>query len=394
MQSAQWDSIVRYITEELSVSPPERPPERPKLTASVSQPLPITPPDSNAHTPQDEQRDVVSVSVIFYPGSTPDSLPSDLALLTSDDVFFYVHSDKLLAASDNGFNMMLPRGSMQGLTGDPPLLFVPEDSMVLNIILHTIYNMSAAQFSPTTQAIIDAVDAMTTYGIPAKTYIAPSTPLYLHLLANAAINPIEVYALAASLDIVELAVGASAHLLSYPLSSLTDELATKMGAIYLKRLVFFHLGRCEALKRLLLPPPPFHPHTTCGSAEQTTLRRAWALASAYLTWETRPDLSTSAIETALYPLGDHLACKECRRLLKERIGDLVVQWAQVKRKTTCRSWLIRVRVGRGKVNFRGCCTSSAELAITRWACSVLPGGNRRHIVVELISTSFPAASDR
>ncbi|KAA1471661.1 hypothetical protein DENSPDRAFT_129282 [Dentipellis sp. KUC8613] len=330
MQSTQWDSIFQYITEELSVSPAQKPQERPKLTTSVSQPLPITPPDPNADTPHCERRDIVSVSVVFHPGSTADSLASDLALLTSDDVFFYVHSNKLLAASDNGFNMMLPQGRIQKFSGDPPLLFVPEDSTVLNIILHTIYNMSAVQFSPTTQAIIDAVDAMATYGIPAKTYIAPSTPLYLHLLADAAINPIDVYALAASLDIFELAVGASSHLLSYSLPSLTDELTAKMGAIYLKRLVFLHLDRCEVLKRLLLPPPSFHPHANCGYAEQTTMARAWALASAYLTWDARPDLSAAALENALHPLGDRLVCKECKRLLKGRINDVVAQWVLVK----------------------------------------------------------------
>ncbi|KAA1471663.1 hypothetical protein DENSPDRAFT_129145 [Dentipellis sp. KUC8613] len=332
MESEHWDSIVQYISEGLNTPSEEKAPERPKLTTSVSQSRLITPPDSNAQTPQAEQHNVVSISVVFSPGSTLDSLPSDLVLLTSDSVFFYVHSHRLLGASDNGFNAMLPGDSTQGPSGGSPLLVVPEDSIVLNIILHTIYNMSVAQFAPATQAIVAAVDAMAKYGIPARTYIAPSTPLYLLLHANAAISPIEVYALAASLDISELAVATSSHLLSYPLSSLTDELTMKMGPIYMKRLVFLHLGRIEALKRLLLPPPASHQSTqVCGAAEQKTLTRAWALASAYLAWEARPDLSATALEAALYPLGDHLVCNDCKRLLKDRVAELAMQWTLVKK---------------------------------------------------------------
>ena len=66
------------------------------------------------------------------------------------------------------------------------------------------------------------------------------------------------YALAASHDLYSLAVPISSHLLSYPLHMLTDELAEKIGPVYLKRLFFLHLGRLDALRRLLLPPP--HPH--------------------------------------------------------------------------------------------------------------------------------------
>ncbi|KAA1471662.1 hypothetical protein DENSPDRAFT_837701 [Dentipellis sp. KUC8613] len=331
MEFPQWDSAIDHVTDHLNVSSGAKPRD-PKLTTLVSRSqLPVYP-DPNAPILEAEQRNIVPVSTTFFPGFTFDHLPSDVALLTSDSVFFYAHSHRLLAASDNGFNAMLPQGHMDELDGNPPLLFVPENSAVLNVILHTIYNMSTAQFLPATRTVVDAVDAMTTYGIPAKTYIGPSTPLFLHLLTIAVIHPIEIYALAGSLDIFELAVGASAHLLSYSLPSLTDELAVKMGPIYLRRLVFLHLGRLEALKRHLLPPPPFHRHTTiCGAAEQSALSRAWTLASAYLTWDARPDLSTVSMGAALYPLENDLHCEECKRLLRERIGDLVMNWALVKK---------------------------------------------------------------
>ena len=108
-------------------------------------------------------------------------------------------------------------------------------------------------------------------------------------------------------------------------------MAAKIGPIYLKKLFFLHLGRTDALKRLLLPPP--HPHAptpTCDFMEQKKLTRAWALASAYLTWDARPDMSASTMEAALHPLADHLQCDLCKQSLRDRIRDLVVQWSVVK----------------------------------------------------------------
>lgn len=45
---------------------------------------------------------------------------------------------------------------------------------------------------------------------------------------------------------------------------------------------------------------------------------------------TLPDLSTSTMESALRPLEEHLVCDECKRALRERIKNLVVQWSIVK----------------------------------------------------------------
>jgi hypothetical protein len=47
--------------------------------------------------------------------------------------------------------------------------------------------------------------------------------------------PLQLYALAAHYDIFDLAVPTSSHLLSFPLSRLSDEMVERMGAIYLKR---------------------------------------------------------------------------------------------------------------------------------------------------------------
>ena len=80
----------------------------------------------------------------------------------------------------------------------------------------------------------------------------------------------------------------------------------------------------------MTPPHPHAPTPHCDFTEQKKITRAWALASAYHTWDARPDLSVSSLESALNPLADHLTCDECRKTLRDRIRDVVIQWAQVK----------------------------------------------------------------
>jgi len=170
-----------------------------------------------------------------------------------------------------------------------PVISLPDDSEVLNVILHTIYEMSCAQYSPSFDILVTAVNRLLAYGIMPKTRIAPSAPLFSLLLSYAPLHPLDLYALAATHDLYDLAVSTSSHLLSFPLASLTDEMAGRIGPVYLKRLFFLHFGRSDALKRVLLPPP--HPHAPtpdCDFTEQKKLTRAWALASAYLAWDARP----------------------------------------------------------------------------------------------------------
>jgi len=212
------------------------------------------------------------------------------------------------------------------------MLTVPEPSIIFNIVLHTIYDMSCAHHSPSFESLVAAVDSLRCYGISLQSRIAPSTPLFKHLLSHASLFPLELYALAAFYDLHDVAVSASPHLLSFSLATLSDEMANRMGPIYLKRLFFLHLGRTDALKRVLLSPP--HPHvptSRCDFPEQRKLMRAWALASAYLAWDARPDLSTSVMESALSPLGERLSCDLCRSALEERIKNLLVEWSLVKR---------------------------------------------------------------
>ncbi|KAJ3477886.1 hypothetical protein NLI96_g10150 [Meripilus lineatus] len=293
-----------------------------------------TPPLSNQGSPTEEHIEantVVSVSTTFFPGASLGPLPPDLIFLSSDAVFFYVHGHQVLGASENGFKSLLPPKPNKAREDIGPIISLPENSCVLNVLLHTVYHMHCTHYSPSIDILIAAVDAMHNYGIPVTKYIAIGTPLYQLILALAPVAPIELYSLAATYDLYDLAVPISSHLLAYPLPNITDELAERIGPVYLKRMFFLHLGRIDALKRLLLPPP--HPHAPtpdCDFIEQKKLTRAWALASAYLAWDARPDLSTSSMEAALGPLGEHLTCELCQTTLRDRIKQLIIQWSVVK----------------------------------------------------------------
>ncbi|KXN83680.1 hypothetical protein AN958_00821 [Leucoagaricus sp. SymC.cos] len=288
--STDWDSVLQFVADPLDLSFAHKATETAVLqTGNLQVP---TPPLSHDGTPVTEDppegTTLVSISTTFYPGAQINELAPDTVLLASDGVFFYVHASIILASSSNHFNSLLPPEPGEK-EGQDPMLSVPEHSTVLNVILHIIYDISCAHYSPPFPTLVTAISRLPVYGVCPRQIIVPSTPTYALLLSHAPLFPLELYALAASYDLYELAVATSSHLLSFPLATLSDEMAERIGPVYLKRLFFLHFGRSDALKRVLLPPP--HPHAPtpwCDFNEQKKLTRAWALASAYLAWDARP----------------------------------------------------------------------------------------------------------
>jgi hypothetical protein len=244
------------------------------------------------------QKDNVSVSTTFFPGAHIYGSPSDLILVPNDSVYFYVHTHILLSASENGFNSMLPvmpndNGNYIGLG---PILPVPERSSVLNVVLHAIYDMSCARVFSFVRYTRSGTQRSPNLWCHPKNVITSSNSLYHVLLTYASSRPLDLFALAAEHDLNDLAIATSAHLLSISLSTISDEMAMRIGPIYLKRLFFMHLGRAEVLRSILLPPPyPHTPTAECGYAQQNNLTRAWTLASAYLAWDARAGASEGAI---------------------------------------------------------------------------------------------------
>ncbi|KAF7332173.1 hypothetical protein MKEN_00098300 [Mycena kentingensis (nom. inval.)] len=271
-----------------------------------------TPPHSQDGSPPINTPDVpstlVSVSTTFYPAAQHRPHEPDLILLSADAVFFYVHTETLLEASDNQFRATLPTASDTG--HGPPTIHVPESSSVLNIILHVVYELSVEHYHPDFDTLVEAVDKLLVYGIHPAEKIHQSSPLFTLLLSHAPLRPLDLYSLASHYQLEALAVPTSAHLLAFPLSRLTDQDVERIGATYLKRLFFLHFGRNEALKRVLGTPP--HPHPPdghriwCGTFDQT-------------------------LESALLPLGTHLSCELCKNALNERVKSTVLQWSTVKR---------------------------------------------------------------
>lgn len=244
---------------------------------------------------EDFDESITSVSSTFHPNAQLARLDPDLILVSLDSVIFYVHSDVVYITPSDGLQRsnMPPTPPQESYPNEeygqkPSVISVPESSEVLNIILHTAYNISCAQYFPSFDQLSIAVNMLSNYGLDVQN-IRSTTPMYDVLLSNALTSPLELYALAGHHDLYDLAVATSPHLLSLSLSTITDEVCETMGPVYLKRLFFLHLGRCDALRRVLRLPPDPHPSTaTCGIEEQKKMATAWAMASSYLVWDPKP----------------------------------------------------------------------------------------------------------
>ncbi|KAF8057433.1 hypothetical protein FPV67DRAFT_1456066 [Lyophyllum atratum] len=293
----------------------------------------ITPPHTFTETTQPSHSPTpnpdLSVSTAFYPGSH--ALGFNLIFSSSDGVLFYVHTDVILQKSKDAFYTLLaPFASLRNAS-KPSIIPVPESSMILELILYIIYSITCTKRGPALPTVFTAIDHMPHYSVSPKDYITPSHPIYEYILSFAPFSPLEVYALAGHHDLLELATATSSHLLSYPLATIDDRAAARIGAVYLRRLFILHESRLHALRSILLAPPQLHPPTRkCDVADQKNLARAWALVTAHLAWEARPDLSSPSIQNAFRGLGDQLRCRMCREMLADRLRDVATRWVGVK----------------------------------------------------------------
>lgn len=240
----------------------------------------------------------MSVSTTFHPDAHLHSLTPDLILLSTDSVLFYVHADIVGHASDSNVQITTPAmtpvstpGAYPGSNDDDPDLSVtavPESSEVLNLVLHVAYNISCIQYLPSFDKLAAAVNVLRDYGLDARYAMSPSS-FHAVLLSHAPTSPLELYTLAAHHGIHDLAVAASAHLLSLALSTITEEMAEQIGPAYLRRLFFLHLGRCDALRRVLQSlPDPHAPTPNCGISTQKKLAIGWSMAASFLLWNPKP----------------------------------------------------------------------------------------------------------
>lgn len=285
----------------------------------------------------------------------------DLDLIAWDGVHFAAHLAVLDAKSCNRLGGLLDQPTA-------PAIAVPLTSAILNIILHAIYGLSPAQFSPTLDELgttpssaihhtaeshlATAVEALEQYGLSKTMLVSPATPLFQLFLRHAPAEPLACYALAAHAGLDKLAVVISPYTLSLTLSDISDASAAHIGPYYLKRLFFLHVGRVDALKRLLFPPPSLHPPTDkCSLRAQRQLSSAWTMTVANMTWTlsagalllfpplspmclytpcARAGMTVSMLEKHLGPIEKDFDCHDCTRRLHLRIRDLLVAWSLVK----------------------------------------------------------------
>ncbi|KAF5378212.1 hypothetical protein D9757_009176 [Collybiopsis confluens] len=212
-------------------------------TNGLGPPTPSSPSPLQNFPAFPEAETTFSTSTEFSPHKSWKSLSPDVFFSSSDYVLFYVHSQLILAASDNQFHSLITHPC-------DSVIAVPDPSQILDVILRQLYNTPPRQFSASLEVLISAVERLPFYGISIKKSVVAHSPLHSSLLSYAPIFPIEIYTLAAKHDLLDLAIPVSSHLLSFDLFSLAEERTKEMGAIYLRKLLFLHVGRIEALKNI------------------------------------------------------------------------------------------------------------------------------------------------
>ncbi|CAL1714057.1 unnamed protein product [Somion occarium] len=268
---------------------------------------------------------VISVSTTFSTLAFPEDEAPDVIFTSSDHVYFHVHAARLLMASRNSFNHLLP---IPHLRSETQALAVAEDAAVINVVFHAIYKISLRQYSPPLDTLLAAVGALKKYGVPLDQYLFRTTPLFEEVVIKTPYLPIEVYMVAAENDLFDLAAEASLFLLSYPLSILTNKMCVRMGPLYLRRLFTLHTERKHVLQQLLINPPSEHPPTlSCGWVEHKRLMNAWSLACASLVFDAQTDLSAEKMRNDLESLGLRISCDACKRSLNQRVKDIVLKWS-------------------------------------------------------------------
>jgi len=230
----------------------------------------------------------LSVSSTFHLGSHRSS-DSHVVFRSIDSVLFYVNSDDLASVSSTAFRAQISKPRAPSDLDE--VIDIPDNSDVLSIILCALYDVPCEGLSPSFNDLEKAVDRMTVYGVIPTAHILPSTHIQALLLSHALEEPLRLYTLAAHYDLDDLATTTSAHLLSLSLNDITDDISTRMGPIYLKRLMNLHMERTELLKRLLIQAPDTHqPTRTCGYAEQNKISASWTMVAASLVWSAGPGM--------------------------------------------------------------------------------------------------------
>jgi hypothetical protein len=243
----------------------------------------------------DESSISIFISATFFAGAGHDPCPTDVILLTTDNVYFYVHASRLLQHSNNAFG-----GLLADVTAP---LAIAESSEVANLAFHALYALDPSSYVPSLSLLLRAFSMLVVYGIAPSSVLFPNGAFYNVVLSLGAKFPLQTYSLAAKFNLEALATEVSKHLLTTPLHAITDDLAQAMGAMYLRRLVFLHLGRTERLKELMMQLPTAHELSTdCSENDQKRLQQEWRALALALSWSADPAMTSTQLYQAFLPL--------------------------------------------------------------------------------------------
>lgn len=202
---------------------------------------------------------------------------SDVVLVSSDAVHFFVRRSRLLDASNSNFAFLL--GPYLDQTTRQSI-HVTEDAQTLNIVLHVIYGVSFHLYCPPLETLLQAIGTLDKYGVALNLRILPGTPLFDDIILKMPYQALEVYIVAAEHNLYELARSASSHLLSTSLLSLPKAAVLRLNPDYLTMLYNLHMSRTTVLHRIVAQPPGGHePLFHCGFSECQAMKSAWSVAA-------------------------------------------------------------------------------------------------------------------
>lgn len=175
-----------------------------------------------------------------------------------------------------------------------------------------------------------ALRSLAKYGLPSP----PSTSdLWISLLEHAPAHPIRCYSLAASHCMDSMCTLTSQYTLSIPLSEVTVDDARLMGAVYLRRLMFLHLGRQTALQRVIKAPPETHPIMPgCSKELQDSVKRSWTSAVTDVIAAPRAeDTFVDSLKAALHSSVAQVPCTYCHDAVRRRASEAAHAWLKIRR---------------------------------------------------------------
>lgn len=193
-----------------------------------------------------------------------------------------------------------------------------------------VYDIPCGRYGPTLDTISQVLGSLPKYGIqPPSTTSDIWTMLRRHALGD----PYYAYALCASAAVEEHCIYVSQLTLSLSPNHITEAEALMIGPIYLRRLCFLHLGRQEALRRIIAAELPEHePVPGCSQDVRNLVKLRWdaAVAEVLLRQESQ-NLSPGEIMTVLGSVRAAIPCAICQGSVTAHMRACVEQWASVKK---------------------------------------------------------------